>query len=219
MLEIEERLFDEYKIVDKICRDIFQSQSGVNQYIAEMDNNFSHGISAVPSWKDDYYRLKHIRWLRNQIAHESSVTDCNEDDAAWLETFHHRLLERQDPLALLKKSDRDMLVFPRQNVNKTKLCAMDYAEDNAESLEELRKRLLEQAPPLELLGKSNNERLSFSHKRESERNVVSKQMADNNHLQNEKNSSSRPIVNAIIWIEVIVIIIAAIVLLNAVVMK
>lgn len=105
MLETEERLFEEYKAVDNICRDIFSSQSGVSQYITEMEQNSFYGRS-VPSWDNDCRMLKRVRWLRSQIAHETSVTECNEEDAAWLEEFHRRLLERQDPLALLNTAKR-----------------------------------------------------------------------------------------------------------------
>lgn len=107
MLAIEERLFDEYKRVDYICRDIFSSQSGINQYITEMDQKSSYERSLVSSWDKDYRMLKHVRWLRSQIAHEPSVTDCNEEDVAWLENFHRRLLEQQDPLALIRKAERE----------------------------------------------------------------------------------------------------------------
>ena len=107
MLAIEERLFDEYKKVDKFCRDMFSSQSGVTQYITEMEQKASYGRSVVQSWNDDYYTLKRVRWLRNKIAHESGATECNENDAAWLENFHRRLLARQDPLALIRKAERE----------------------------------------------------------------------------------------------------------------
>ena len=106
MLETEERLFDQYKRVDNICRDMFSSQSGISQYITEMERNPFHSRSAVPLWDEDYRRLKRVRWIRNQIAHEASATDCNENDVAWLEEFHIRLLEQRDPLALLWKSDQ-----------------------------------------------------------------------------------------------------------------
>lgn len=106
MLKNEERLFDEYKRVDNICRDIFSSQSGVTQYITEMEQRASYGRSVIPSWNDDYYTLKRVRWLRNKIAHDSGETECNENDAAWLENFHRRLLNGQDPLALLSKAYR-----------------------------------------------------------------------------------------------------------------
>ena len=112
MLAIESRLFEEYKQVDNICRDMLSSQSGVKQYITEMEQNFSYGLSVIPSWKDDYYTLKRVKWLRNKIAHESGVTECNENDAAWLENFHRRLLTRQDPLALLNNANRERSIYP-----------------------------------------------------------------------------------------------------------
>ncbi|MDE6595829.1 MAG: hypothetical protein K2K44_07460 [Oscillospiraceae bacterium] len=117
MLEIEERLFDEYKRVDNICRDIFSSQNGINQYITEMNQKSFYERSLVSSWDKDYRMLKHVQWLRNQIAHESSATDCNEEDAAWLENFHRRLLEQQDPLALIRKAERERSNYsPRQEM-------------------------------------------------------------------------------------------------------
>lgn len=109
MIGTEVKLFDEYKRVDNICRDMFSSQSGVSQYITEMERNSFRGRYMVSSWDRDYRRLKRIRWLRNQIAHESSATDCNEEDVTWLEEFHHRLLECQDPLALLGNASRGQL--------------------------------------------------------------------------------------------------------------
>lgn len=121
MLEIEVQLLDEYKAVDNICRAIFSSQKGVSQYIEEMEKGYSYGRSLIMSWDNDYYRLKHIRWLRNKIAHESSATDCNNEDIAWLEEFHRRLLTRQDPLALLFAAMRMQSNYPprREVVQKT----------------------------------------------------------------------------------------------------
>ena len=118
MLAIEARLFEEYKRVDKICRDMYSSQNGINQYIADMDQKFSYERSVVSSWDKDYRMLKRVRWLRNQIAHESSATECNEEDAAWLEEFHNRLLEQRDPLALLGKADREQVNYPMQRESK-----------------------------------------------------------------------------------------------------
>lgn len=118
MLAIEERLFDEYKQVDKLCREIFSSQSGVTQYITEMEQSASYGRSVIPSWDDDYYTLKRVRWLRNKIAHESGATECNENDAAWLENFHRRLLARQDPLALLSNANQKQVNYPMQRESK-----------------------------------------------------------------------------------------------------
>lgn len=121
MLRTEERLFDEYKRADNICRDMFSSQNGISQYITEMEQKSFCGYSMVPSWDGNYRRLKRTRWLRNQIADEAFVTDCNEGDVAWLEDFHHRLLECRDPLALLEKANRERLSSPSQSEHVLKI--------------------------------------------------------------------------------------------------
>lgn len=112
MLAIETRLFEEYKQVDNICRDMYSSQNGVKQYIEDMKQNSFQGRSVVPSWDKDYHMLNHVKSLRNKIAHESCATECNEEDVAWIEDFHRRLLEQQDPLALIRKAERERLIYP-----------------------------------------------------------------------------------------------------------
>ncbi|MDE7278527.1 MAG: hypothetical protein K2N26_02230 [Oscillospiraceae bacterium] len=216
MLETEERLFDEYKMVDNICRDIFSNQSGVNQYITEMDQKFSYGNSVVPSWDEDYRRLKRVRWLRNQIAHESSATECSEEDAAWLEDFHRRLLERQDSLALLREVDRRRSSFPHQHKNIPKLSAMECDKDNAAWMAELRSQLLEQQHPLSLFEEDNQERAGFSCQRKSVSKTVSKQSTGiNTHLRERRKSSlkKRVVIALIVCVEVLIILAAVTIIL------
>lgn len=135
MLKTEERLFDEYKMVDNICRDMFSSQSGVSQYITEMEQRSFYGCSVVASWNDDYRWLKRVRWLRNKIAHDSSATDCTDKDAAWLENFHSRLLNGQDPLALLKKSEQKRSIYtPKyESISKPSVSSNAYLENKKAS--------------------------------------------------------------------------------------
>ena len=131
MLETEEILFDEYKTVDNICRDIFSCQSGVSQYIAEMERYYSYGHSLISSWDNDYRMLKRVRWLRNKIAHESYATDCNEYDAVWLEEFSRRLLERQDPLALLRTAEQKRSNYLPQKERAHRADSEQWAVGNA----------------------------------------------------------------------------------------
>ena len=133
MLEIEERLFDEYKRVDRICCDMFSEQQGISRYIAEMEKNSFYGPSAVPSWNRDYRCLKRMRWLRNQIAHETSAADCGVEDATWLEEFHIRLLDRRDPLAQLRQADREQSRSPSHRQNIPPACAKQKTEENLQS--------------------------------------------------------------------------------------
>ena len=106
MRRLDQELFDEFKRVDAICRDMFSSQRGVSEYIEQMEQAFADGRRQVPSWERDYRALKRVRWLRNQIAHEMTETDCAADDVRYLQDFHDRLLHRQDPLAALSRARR-----------------------------------------------------------------------------------------------------------------
>lgn len=161
MLETEERLFEEYKAVDNICRDSFSSQSGVSQYITEMERYYSYGRSLISSWDNDYRMLKRVRWLRSQIAHETSVTECNEEDAAWLEEFHRRILKRRDPIALFNTAKREQSNYPPR-------------------------------------------------KEEAQKTVSQQPIIRNTNLQYEKeNSPKKNGVSVIVWIEVLIIIVAA----------
>lgn len=104
MQGLDRELFDEFKRVDRICRDMFSSQRGVSEYIEQMEQDFAYGRQRIPSWERDYRSLKRVRWLRNQIAHEMTATDCAVDDVEYLQDFHDRLLCQQDPLAVLRRT-------------------------------------------------------------------------------------------------------------------
>ena len=89
-----------YKRLDNLCRDM--NGVGVTGYLEDMDRKSGAGLQ-VTGWWDDYRQLKYYRHIRNQIAHENNATEeglCSEDDSAWIEAFHQRILDRTDPLAL-----------------------------------------------------------------------------------------------------------------------
>ena len=50
--------------------------------------------------------LKHIRWMRNQLAHEVSIDSdlCKPKDIEWITHFYDSILSGNDPLACLSKS-------------------------------------------------------------------------------------------------------------------
>lgn len=107
MLELDRELFDEFKRVDAICRDMFSCQHGVSEYINQMERVSVDKRYRIPSWEQDYRALKRTRWLRNQIAHEMTVADCTPSDVEYLREFHDRLLRQQDPLAVLRKAEQE----------------------------------------------------------------------------------------------------------------
>ncbi len=103
MNKLEIEFFEEYKVVDNICKDMFESQQGVTEYIHEMESMEHLGIRQVPMWREKYKMLKHLRWLRNQIAHDSTAPELEERDLIELQNFHKQILELLDPLAVLKQ--------------------------------------------------------------------------------------------------------------------
>ena len=105
MQTLDMTFFEEFKRLENICNDKFSCKSGVTEYITQMEQAAEKGRVAVSSWDGDYKTLKHLRWLRNQIAH--SADDglfCKQEDLTQLRKFHKRILSQEDPLALLTKA-------------------------------------------------------------------------------------------------------------------
>lgn len=101
--------FEEYKHLDKICSEIYSCQDGIKQYIADMEENSANGQLRVPGWNSDYQKLKHVKWVRNKIAHESGIVQFStEEDLAFVKTFYDRILSGDDPLTLLHKSSKPL---------------------------------------------------------------------------------------------------------------
>ena len=75
------------------------AEKGVTVYIEQLDETPMTVRYWITEWNDEYRQLKHIRWLRNQIAHSTEYVECTRSDLDWLKGFHNRLLTQQDLLA------------------------------------------------------------------------------------------------------------------------
>ncbi len=107
MHKIDNRFIEGYKKLNRLCGEIYHSSDGVNDYLKEMEQK-SHGASLIDGWNDDYKVLKHLRHVRNQIAHEDTEanTFCTDEDMKKLKDFFRRIDGGKDPLALLEREDR-----------------------------------------------------------------------------------------------------------------
>ena len=103
MNDIERDFFDEYKKLDNLCKDCFNSEQGVSAYIEEMDNTEDKVSAMIAYWGNDYKKLKHIRWVRNMIAHSDEESECGRDDIEFVLDFYQRIISRRDPLAMASK--------------------------------------------------------------------------------------------------------------------
>ena len=97
--------FEAYKKLEKVCSDLYSAKNGVSEYISDMETKATFGHRLIPSWDSDYKGLKHIRWVRNRIAHDTDNAQISEpSDLAFAKDFRGRILYEKDPLTLLRKA-------------------------------------------------------------------------------------------------------------------
>ncbi len=101
MNDLEIEFLEEYKRVESFCRDALSVQNGVTEYIMQMEGEATFGLSSIANWQNSYHTLKRLRWLRNQITHDTGASDCTEADLEALLSFHDDLLNQRDPLSQL----------------------------------------------------------------------------------------------------------------------
>ena len=93
---IEIIFFEEYKKLDNLCKDLLGSNQGITQYVNEMEQIPFEKSKLVESWQYDYKMLKHIRWIRNNIAHNNGDSECSESDVQYVKNFYQRIINRTD---------------------------------------------------------------------------------------------------------------------------
>lgn len=108
MSDLNYRFFEEFKKLDKLCREIYGEKSdgrlAVSLYLDDMAYCNLEGSRHIEGWNEDFRRLKQLRGLRNSIAHEVNVGEtCSQSDVDFIILFRERILNGTDPLALLRK--------------------------------------------------------------------------------------------------------------------
>ena len=106
MNQRDNTFFEAYKRLDRLCRDILNCQNGVSEYIQQMDKT-PQAQYTVTNWEKDYKMLKHIRWVRNQIAHDiSDAPFSTEADLEFTNAFYDRIINQNDFSHLRKAEQR-----------------------------------------------------------------------------------------------------------------
>ena len=101
MLTLNLEFQEEYKRLDRLCKE------GVSEYIRQMESTPPYNRRYVFTWEDDYKQLKHIRWVRNQLAHEVGTLNsdiCTEYDLDWVQSFYNRIMNGNDPFTVMRKA-------------------------------------------------------------------------------------------------------------------
>ncbi|HCT17203.1 MAG TPA: hypothetical protein DIW36_07500 [Ruminococcaceae bacterium] len=104
MTETDNRFFEKYKRLDKLCSEIYDNPKGISSYIADMEENEYIGQKIIGSWRATYKSLKHVRRLRNRIAHDENISDiCTSDDIDFVTDFYNQIFSSIDPISQLEK--------------------------------------------------------------------------------------------------------------------
>ena len=110
---LDNDFFEEYKRLEQLCSDIYSHQNGVSEYLSDMESNAYQGQFKISCWTADYKMLKRVRWVRNQIAHNSGAYHSSTlADLAFVQDFHSRIISGQDPLSLLRRTSAARLTTP-----------------------------------------------------------------------------------------------------------
>jgi len=124
MDQLDQDFFAEYKRLEKLCSEMYSDRNGVSRYIDDMISMSDQGKILIDSWENDLNDLKHIRWLRNRIAHEDDPDQiCNKTDLTFATDFHERIYSGNDPLTLLNRLKKEKLrdtEIQESHVNKQK---------------------------------------------------------------------------------------------------
>ena len=115
MNNIEIIFFEEYKKLDNLCKDLLGSNQGVTQYVNEMEQIPFEKSKLVESWQYDYKMLKHIRWIRNNIAHNNEYSGCNKDDVENIKNFYQQIIEQKDPFSIINEKDKELQEYDEVN--------------------------------------------------------------------------------------------------------
>ena len=104
MNKLDSDYLDKYKKLDETLAKRFELKyGGVSEYIKRMEATPEKKSAQVSGWKADYKDLKHLRWVRNQIAHSTESSCASKEDYAKLGEMVSRFSKKTDPLSAAEK--------------------------------------------------------------------------------------------------------------------
>ncbi len=112
--------FEEYKHLEKLCREMYDSYEGVTSYIDDMKKVSFRDYSNIPNWRTDLEQLCRLRHIRNNLAHTEGAfyeQNCTQEDVDWVKDFYRRIMAQSDPLSVLRQNSMINNLAPKQNYN------------------------------------------------------------------------------------------------------
>ena len=109
--------FEEFKHLDKLCKEIYNDQYGVTHYIDDMKAVSKANYRYIPNWENDLEQLIRLRHIRNNLAHAEDAfneEECKKKDIDWIREFYERILNQSDPMAILYQNTKVKNKTPKQ---------------------------------------------------------------------------------------------------------
>lgn len=106
MENLNHAFFEAFTRLERLCGDMYGTGHGVTKYIDHMKTVSPHLYGHIPNWEADLYQLIRLRHIRNDLAHTPGALDhqaCTQIDIDWLQDFYTRILDRSDPIAILRQ--------------------------------------------------------------------------------------------------------------------
>lgn len=119
MRELNVEFLEEYKRLDKLCKELLNSSEGVSSYICEMEMTPYEATANIPTWEATYNEIKHYRWMRNQLVHEISLDEdfCKKEDIEGVKNLYELMFKTQDPLSIADRSKQNDYYYSKNNTN------------------------------------------------------------------------------------------------------
>ena len=117
LANINQQFLEEYKYLDKLCKEAFDSDKGVTSYIDYMRAAPYEKSRKVSGWDSDLKMLITLRHARNKLAHEVGTLDealVTREDIEWLGNFYERIMSGSDPISKLQKTRKAKISSKKQ---------------------------------------------------------------------------------------------------------
>ena len=114
--------FEEYKRLDKLIKEVLNSEVGVTAYIDEMKAVSNYERNYLRGFEHTLKRLIEVRHIRNKLAHDTINFDtplCDEADIKFIREFKKSILNQTDPLCFIYKMRRSKRKSVTTPLNKT----------------------------------------------------------------------------------------------------
>ena len=121
--------FEEYKKLQRLCNDIYDSNNGVTNYIDDMNAVPYSSSCMISNWMSDLKQLKRLRHIRNTLAHEEgsfNMNMCTLSDVKWIQSFYNRILNQSDPLSVLHQMKKTQPLSVSHQMKKTQPLSVSY---------------------------------------------------------------------------------------------